>query len=490
MATNPVALPLAVLNKNMKTRVAILGAGPAGLGAAWQLVRSGKAEAVVLEQRDDVGGNAGSFDLDGVPVDYGSHRLHPACQPNILADLKRLMKNDLLDRPRHGRIYLQGRWIHFPLKPNDFLLRLPFSFSAGVSLDVFRKVVPLSKRNGNGHQETFASVLERGLGTTICRDFYFPYARKIWGAAPEELSAIQARRRVSAGSLGKMARKALGLVPGIKKPGAGRFYYPQQGYGQISRSLSAVATQLGADIRLSTTVREVELGNPHRIEVECHGSSGVIEAQHVWSTVPITMLSRLVNPAPPARVQEAASRITYRAMILIYLVVEQSQWTEFDAHYFPDSDIAITRLSEPKNYSARTEPRDRTVLCAELPCTVDDQTWLSSDEELGRLVQNSLAKCGLDIKGAILNVTTKRLKFAYPIYRQGYEKHFALLDDWSTQLEGVLTFGRQGLFAHDNTHHALAMAYAAVDCLQDSGDFDARRWRDYRTEFAKHVVED
>jgi protoporphyrinogen oxidase len=474
----------------MKTRVAILGAGPAGLGAAWQLVRRDKAEAVVLEQRDDVGGNAGSFELEGIPVDYGSHRLHPACHPNILADLKGLMQDDLLDRPRHGRIYLQGRWIHFPLKPNDLLLRLPLSFSAGVSLDVFRKVVPLSKRNGNGHQETFASVLEKGLGTTICRDFYFPYAKKIWGAAPDELSAIQARRRVSAGSLGKMARKALGLVPGIKKPGAGRFFYPQQGYGQISRSLSSAASEMGAEIRLSTTVRKVELGDPHRIEVECDGKSTVIEAQHVWSTVPITVLSRLVSPGPPVSVMEASSQITYRAMILIYLVVKQSQWTQFDAHYFPDSDIAITRLSEPKNYSARTEPHDRTVLCAELPCTVDDSTWRLSDEELGRLVQDSLAKCGLAVKGAILSVITKRLKFAYPIYRQGYEKHFALLDDWATQLEGVLTFGRQGLFAHDNTHHALAMAYAAVDCQTDAGRFDRARWQEYRQEFAKHVVED
>ncbi len=475
----------------MRTRVAILGAGPAGLGAAWQLARSGKADTVVFEQRDDVGGNAGSFDLDGIPVDYGSHRLHPACQPKILADLKDLLQDDLLDRPRHGRIRLQGRWIHFPLKPDDLLLRLPLSFSAGVSVDLLRKVVPLLGRNGNGHgPETFASVLKNGLGATICRDFYFPYARKIWGVAPEELSATQARRRVSAGSVGKMVRKAVGLLPGLKKPGAGRFFYPQQGYGQISRSLAAAARELGADIRLGTSVRKIEIGKPHRIEVERDGELSVIEAEHVWSTVPITVLSRIVSPGPPAAVVGASEQITYRAMILIYLVVDQPQWTPFDAHYFPNSEIAITRLSEPKNYSARSEPRDRTVLCAELPCTVDDETWRSSDEKLGRLVQDSLAKCGLQINAPVSKVATRRLKFAYPIYREGYEKHFGLIDEWATQLEKVLTFGRQGLFAHDNTHHALGMAYAAVDCLQTSGVFDAEKWRDYRAEFAKHVVED
>ena len=98
------------------TRIAILGGGPAGLGAALQLVSQNKAEAIVLEQRDEVGGNAGSFELDGLMVDYGSHRLHPACQPQILSDLRAMLGDDLLDRPRHGRIRLRGHWLHFPLK--------------------------------------------------------------------------------------------------------------------------------------------------------------------------------------------------------------------------------------------------------------------------------------------------------------------------------------------------------------------------------------
>ena len=221
-----------------------------GLGAAWQLARTGKADPIVLEQRQDVGGNAGSFEIDGVFVDYGSHRLHPACEPQILSDLRDVLKDSLLDRPRHGRIRLQGRWIHFPLKPHDLVMHLPLSFSSGVSWDVLRRITS-SGQNGNGkHAETFASVLRQGLGRTICENFYFPYARKIWGLAPDELSATQARRRVSAGSLSKMARKALAVLPAFKKPGAGRFFYPRKGYGQISRAIAGAANILGADIRL------------------------------------------------------------------------------------------------------------------------------------------------------------------------------------------------------------------------------------------------
>src|ERR1700691_1677961 len=109
--------------------VVILGAGPAGVGAAYELARTARARVTVLEQRDVVAGNAGSFELDGVWVDYGSHRLHPACDSEILSNLRELMEEDLLDRPRHGLIRLENQWIHFPLKPADLLLRMPKKFA-------------------------------------------------------------------------------------------------------------------------------------------------------------------------------------------------------------------------------------------------------------------------------------------------------------------------------------------------------------------------
>ena len=472
-----------------RTRVTILGAGPAGVGAAWQLTRQKLANVTVLEQRNDVGGNAGSFDLDGLSVDYGSHRLHPACQPNILDDLRSLLRDDLLDRPRHGRIRLRGRWIHFPLQPHDIALHLPLSFGLGVARDAVRKLFPKHTRNGKS-EESFTSVLQRGLGSTVCNDFYFPYAKKIWGLPPEELSATQARRRVSAGSLTGIAKKALRMMPGFKAPGAGRFFYPREGYGQISRSISDAARGLGAKIELGATVKSLRLNSPHEIQFERDGETSFITADHVWSTIPVTVLSRIVVPNAPSDVLIAGEQISYRAMILIYLVLAQDQWTPFDAHYFPEADVRLTRLSEPKNYSANTDPANRTVLCGELPCAVNDDVWNASDETLATLVIDSLERCDLPIRSPIIKVATKRLPYAYPIYRHGYEQYFDTLDGWVNGLEGVLTFGRQGLFAHDNTHHALAMAYGAVDCLRESGDFDLSKWGDYRAEFARHVVED
>jgi protoporphyrinogen oxidase len=472
--------------------VVILGAGPAGLGAAYKLATADFACVTVLEKNNHVGGNAGSFKLAGMHVDYGSHRLHPACDPVVLADIRNLLDGDLLDRPRHGRIRLRDRWIHFPLQPFDLATRLPLSFGLGVLNDSIRKMLSRGSFSANGKGENFASVLKAGLGETICNDFYFPYARKLWGVEPEELSAIQARRRVSAGSVGKIMRKVASALPGFKPSGYGRFFYPKHGYGEISDAYFRAAQRSGATIILNAEVKlvEIESEGGRKVHYDQGGQSFTINADHIWSTMPITVLARKLKPKPPFEYLKAAEAIDYRAMILIYLVLEQDQFSEFDAHYFPETDIPISRLSEPKNYSASHEPIGRTVLCAELPCSPMDPVWQQSDDELSILVSQSLETAGLIMKAPISSVATRRLRQAYPIYLQGYEKHFDTLDRWLSQVDSLLTFGRQGLFAHDNTHHALYMAYSAVECFDEDGQFDQNRWHEFREIFKTHVVED
>jgi protoporphyrinogen oxidase len=210
----------------------------------------------------------------------------------------------------------------------------------------------------------------------------------------------------------------------------------------------------------------------------------------VWSTIPITILSKCLKPEAPREVLQAAEGIHYRAMILVYILLEQDQFSEFDAHYFPEASIPISRLSEPKNYSNGQGPEHLTVLCAELPCASDGPHWQESDEELGRLVCDSLSVAGIPAQAPIKEIATRRIRQADPIYAQGYETHFDRIDRWLDRVDGLLTFGRQGLFAHDNTHHALYMAYSAADCLDGDGRFNRERWQSFRDIFDTHVVED
>jgi protoporphyrinogen oxidase len=470
------------------TGVTVLGAGPAGLAAALELAESG-VSVTLIEQQEHVGGNAASFDFSGIKVDYGSHRLHPASPPQVLERIRGLLGEDLLTRPRHGRIRLMGRWIHFPLRPVDLLLRMHPRFAMGVGLDLARKLLPSS---ASADTETFSSILQQGLGKTICREFYFPYARKIWGIEPETISPIQAYKRVSAGSIGKMIRRLLpGGVAGGGASTKGIFYYPRHGFGQISGALYDAAVAAGASVHLGTRVAGIRLqGDKPQVDIVKGEDRQTITANQVYSTIPVTLLTQLVDVPVPDDVLQATARLGFRSMVLVYLLLDQDRFTEFDAHYFPGEEFPFTRISETRNYTDLDEPRGRTVLCAELPCFQGDEIWRLTDAQLAERISTGLERAGLPVTSEIIEVRSRRIPFAYPLFSVGYEQHFARLDEWVDSLDGLLSFGRQGLYVHDNTHHAIYMAQAAAQCLRDDGTIDAGAWHAQREIFATHVVED
>jgi protoporphyrinogen oxidase len=180
----------------------------------------------------------------------------------------------------------------------------------------------------------------------------------------------------------------------------------------------------------------------------------------------------------------------HRSLVLAYLVLDRPQWTEFDAHYFPGSEVPAARVSEPKNYRSNPDdPPDRTVLCAELPGWVGDDTWQATPEELGERIAESLRSIGLPDPDPIA-VAVKRLPRVYPVYRPGFEWDLAAVELWLGTDPRVVTLGRQGLFVPDNTHHALAMAWAAADAIGDDGSFEHPTWTEARDRFRSHVVED
>ncbi|MFN2556286.1 MAG: NAD(P)/FAD-dependent oxidoreductase [Nitriliruptorales bacterium] len=456
--------------------VAVLGAGPAGIGAAYRLA-TGNRTVVVLERAGRVGGTAGSFEIAGTRVDYGSHRLHPSIDPTILRELRGVLGADLQQRHRNGRIHLLGRWIAFPLRPADLLRRLPTSVAVGAAWDAATSATRRARR------DTFADVLLAKLGPTLCQHFYFPYARKLWGREPEELSGVQARRRVAADSPGKLLRR-------LTTDAARRqiFFYPRRGYGQLWERLADATIAAGGEVQVNSAVEAVRI-RPDAVEVAV-GDGRTVRADMAWSTLPLTVLAHIVEPAPPPEVLASTVQLRFRAMVLVYLVLDTDRYSPYDAHYFPGPETPITRISEPKNYrDSRDDPAGRTVLCAEIPCSQGGELWRSDDERLAGIVRSALKGAGLTDPHP-REVATRRLRQAYPIYDLGYDHAFQTLDSWLSDQPRLLTFGRQGLFAHDNSHHALSMAWAAVDGLREDGTFDVKSWASARARFKDHVVED
>lgn len=458
--------------------LAVLGAGPAGLAAAWRAAGRGLSVAV-LERTGHIGGMAASFEVAGVRVDLGSHRLHPATPPHLLAALRGLLGADLQLRTRNGRLRVYDRWVGFPPRPGELVRALPPVALRRILRDAL--CAPFRRADGS----SYGALLAARLGPELCGALFEPYAVKLWGLSAQDIDAEQARLRVTADSPWKIAAQVLR----DRTDGQGRvFYYPRRGFGQLTEAMAEAAVGAGASIRTGVEVTHLDIRG--RAPVLRLAGGGALRCGHVLSTVPLTALAGLVRPLPPPEPARAAQWLRFRAMLLVYLVHEGGRWTGYDAHYLPGRDTPVSRVSEPANYrTCADDPTGHSVLCAELPCDADGRLWAMADGELVGLVTEGLARNGLP-PIRLAGVQVRRLRQVYPVYRVKYAETLASLADWTDGLERVTTFGRLGLFTHDDTHHALAMAFGLVDALRPDGRRDAERWAAAQARSASHVVED
>jgi protoporphyrinogen oxidase len=481
----------------------VLGAGPAGLAAAWRAARRGLS-VLVLERAETVGGMAASFEIAGMRVDLGSHRLNPDMPSYIMADLKSVLGTDLQMRYRNGRMLIGGRWVTYPFKPRELARALPTVPMARAAFDALATSWRRSRTPAT-EADSYADLMRAGFGPTLYKMVYEPYSRKLWGIDASLIDGDQARRK--AGSPTAFSA----LVRSVRRSLSNEslaYLYPRQGFGQLCEALADAAVREGAQVRLGSAVENIDVSDRdvtlHLARSEFHGSAssrggwsgsqhwaedgGWLHARHVFSTIPLPLLARMTRPGAPYEAVEASGALHYRAILLVYAVHAGGRWTSHDVHYVPDGDTPITRISEPLNHRISLEdPEDRSVVCFEIPCEVGDPLWNAGEDELTAVLQDALHRTGLPA----LNLEwlqVKRLRQVYPVYRQGYRKHVMALDSWVDALPNLTTFGRLGLFTPDNTHHALMMGYEAADAL-GTGSFDENLWRAARDRFQRHTVE-
>ncbi len=445
--------------------IAVLGAGPAGLSLAWRLTRDGH-EVVVLDSSDRVGGMAGSTSISGQRVDFGSHRLHPGMAPEVRAAIDEIVEVQV--RPRNGRIRLGGRWVPFPLTPLGLVRGLPAAVAARAGFDAATSAFRSPRA------DSYAEVVRAGLGPTVWKEFHEPYAWKLWDTAPDELSGELARRRVSAASPADIARR---IARGVRRTPT--FLYPCQGFGAISE---AMARRI-PDVRLRTKVTGL-IEHHDRVSVGL-ADGRIVTASHVFSTLSAGLTATWLGLVEPDRVA-----MPIRGMALVYLTVAGRPYTPFDAHYLPERTVLPTRVSEPANYrSSASDPTDRTVLCAEIPCWRDDGIWRASDDALGQRVADDLVRSGLP-DPSVQAVDVVRLPAVYPVMTSDALDALDRAERAMASAQRVTVLGRQGLFTPDNTHHVIEMGFAAAACVGADGGFDHAAWRTTRDRFREFVVED
>lgn len=454
------------MSRNL-ARPVIVGAGPTGLAAGWALCEAG-TPPLILEKQGDVGGLSGSFDWAGFQADYGPHRLHQAAAPEIVALYQAALGGGLEERKRSGLVHLAGRRLPYPLS-------IPGLFEGlGLVGSVRHLLSALAARILPPAGEHYGGEAARRLGRLAARRLYEPAARKVWGLEPEALDVSLGKARVQ--KTGPLA--ILQAATGRKGSGR-RFFYPEEGAGGLSRGLARRIREAGGEIRCGVTVEGLQIVDGRVVGVIAGGEA--IEASAVIATAPLPTLCGWVGR------QEAAAGLSYRSLVLLYLLLDVARVSAHDVHYFADPDLPANRLFEMKGFSNGKGPVDRTVVGFDLPCAVGDAIWTAAPQSLVEKVQKALERAGAGSAG-ILDVTAVRFANAWPIYRKGYMAHRDRALDTLATVEGLYPVGRHALFVHDNVHHACAAGLAAGRAA--AGELSARSWRRAQTPFLHAQIED
>ncbi|MFQ5911687.1 MAG: FAD-dependent oxidoreductase [Nitrospinota bacterium] len=454
----------------MRKRVVILGGGPCGLSAAWRLTTGAEdIDVVVVEREEEVGGLCRTLAHGDFRFDLGGHRFISS-DPVLIERIRRLMGEELLLRERKSVIRLEGRDFAYPLSASDLLKRLP----PGLTLRAFADFLRTGswRRNGGPPDVSFEDWVVRRFGRTLFDLFFGPYSEKLWGRPPSRLSADWAAQRISLLNLGEVALRLLGLGQGTPRTYSKRYYYPREGIGQIFRFIAAEVEAGGGLILRGTRAMSVRSEGGRVVSVEIDRSDGrfFLYCDYLISTLPLPELIRLFRDKEAHGVRESATRLQFRSMRFLNLLIDRPQISPNTWIYVPESRYLMTRIQEPKRRSPHSAPPGKTSLMLEIPCAQGDGLWTASDDALADRCLRDLDALGIRIRNDVLGCFSTRAVHAYPIYSLDYRIHRGRLLQFLGRFENLLSCGRQGTFRYLFMDAAMKMGFSAARCVLGEAD--------------------
>lgn len=469
----------------MHRKVIILGAGVTGLSAGWRLAQHGY-EVHVVERADHIGGQAWTFRHGEFLLDLGPHKIFTVLD-HIMDVIRDLIGDDLLERPKKGRILINGRYVNFPVGPGDMLTALTPWQSARCMASFARTLVrnAFLKRPARNYEEWVINHFGRAIYEMVVK----PCTEKIWGES-RTLGVELAETRIRVPRLTEMFKELLLGIKPQRVVNAPRFYYPRYGIGMIPQRLCERITALGGRVTCGRWPVGMSAANGRVTSIRW--SDGATEAlgadDVVISTIPKKELVQLLHVPPDEDTLAALEALRERSLILLYVVVNKPQVSDDNWLFFPETQYIFNRVFEQKNCSPYMGPPDKTVLCLEITCRSDDPTWRATRDQLFAQAVNNLHSARLVEPREIIEHFQVRLPHAYPIWDVYTKGNLDTVMAYFDRFENLYSIGRQGGFIYGGVADCMDMGFVTADFIHSGAP--KTMWAQERQKFSHYVVID
>ncbi|MEO9599855.1 NAD(P)/FAD-dependent oxidoreductase [Parasphingorhabdus sp.] len=457
--------------------VAIIGAGPAGLTAAYLLSKKGYSVKVIEKDPKYVGGISRTVEHDGFRFDIGGHRFFSKSQEVV--DLwNEILPDDFIQRPRMSRIYYEGKFYSYPLRAFEALWNLGIWRSTLCMLSYAKaKVFP------NRNVKSFEDWTVNQFGYKLYSIFFKTYTEKVWGMPCDEMSADWAAQRIKGLSLWNAVTDGLKRSLGLnKKPNDGQevktlletFRYPRLGPGMMWDAAKAHVEAKGNEVLMGHSLKQLaqDANGNWRVSASTDEGESIITAKHVISSAPMRELATRIHPLPESLPE--ARDLYYRDFLTVAIMVKSEDLFPDNWIYIHDDRVQVGRVQNFRSWSPEMVP-DENIACVGLEyfCFENDGLWSSSDEDLVELAKKEMAILGLCNPDDVVGGTVVRQEKAYPVYDDSYEQNVATMrDDLENRFPTLHMVGRNGMHRYNNQDHAMMTAMLTVENIEAG----TRKW--------------
>jgi protoporphyrinogen oxidase len=443
-----------------RNHVVVMGAGPAGLSAAFELTRHGTPVTVVEKDPRQVGGIARTLEFMGCRFDVGPHRFFSK-SPEIEALWTEVLGKEIRPVSRLTRIMYRGKFFDYPIRASNAFLNLG-------PVETARCLVSYAQARLHPVVEprSFEEWVSNQFGRRLFEIFFKTYTEKVWGIPTSQLSADWAGQRIRGLNLVEVIRNALlppewrGGERAIVKTLVDAFRYPRLGAGQMWESVGARLAAAGHPVRLGEEVMAVRHAGGRVLSVSVRDGAGntldVLGTEFI-STMPIRELIAKLQPAAPSIVRAAADALGYRDFITVNMVVDRADVFPDQWIYVHDPGVKVGRIANFKNFSsAMVDDAGLTGLGMEYFCFDHDSMWTWPDAELLDMGRRELVALGICRADEVKAGMVYRQPKAYPVYDGAYLNNVAIVREWLQRaLPNLWLVGRNGMHHYNNQDHSM-----------------------------------